>query len=344
MERIFCLLLGSILVLTVLITGFFGYYQEASNTELLEGFKKLMPTTATVIRDGETLTLYSEDLVVGDLVKLKSGDCISADIRIIESNGLKVDNSSVTGESLAQNRTSFYTNKNPLESTNMVFLGTNVVEGNGTGIVVATADMTLMGRMARLATNLGHKRTLMQQELKVFVRYITILSVLIGLTFLCVSLSNGYDFFKSFAFFIAIIVANVPEGLLVTTTACLTLTAKRLAKKNCVVKRLDCIETLGSTTVICTDKTGTLTQNVMGVVHLYYNGEVIFVGRGETSPEMTPVFRKLCRVCVLCNNADYSNGGRDKILVGDATEKAIFKCMEKFVGNIRENRSIYPKV
>lgn len=241
-----------------MVTGLFGFYQESANTAIMASFKKMVPKYALVMRDGKEMLIPSEYIVVGDIVILRAGEVIPADVRIFESNALKVDNSSITGESDPLHRTPESTDINPLETENLAFYGTNIVEGSGKGLVIACGDNTLMGHIAGLTSGLQAEETPIKKELKYFIKIITSLAVLIGIAFFILAMLIGYDFFQAFVFLIAIMVANVPEGLLVTMTACLTLTARRMSDKNCMVKQLHSIETLGSTTVICSDKTGTI--------------------------------------------------------------------------------------
>jgi sodium/potassium-transporting ATPase subunit alpha len=259
------LYLGVALAVVVIVTGVFSYYQEAKSSAIMESFKNLVPQMAVVIREGEKKTLNSRELVVGDLVEVKGGDSVPADLRVIISHGLKVDNSSLTGESEPQSRSPEYTHDNPLETKNIAFFSTNVLEGAGTGIVVNTGDRTVMGRIANLASGLEMGETPIAREIAHFIHIITAVAVFLGVTFFIIAFPLGYKWIEAVVFLIAIIVANVPEGLLATVTICLTLTAKRMASKNCLVKNLEAVETLGSTSVICSDKTGTLTQNRMTV-------------------------------------------------------------------------------
>lgn len=222
----------------------------------MESFKKMVPKFATVIRDGMAKSIPSEFIVVGDIIQVQAGALVPADLRVIESNGMKVDNSSITGESDPLLRTAKATDKNPLESENVAFYGTNVVEGSGKGLVIACGDSTLMGHIAGLTANLQPEETSLQRELHHFIKIVTAVALIIGVAFFIMAMVIGYTFFQAFIYLIAIIVANVPEGLLVTMTASLTLTARRMADKNCMVKKLQCIETLGSTNTICSDKTG----------------------------------------------------------------------------------------
>merc|ERR1712062_824880 len=165
--------------------------------------------------------------------------------------------------------------ENPLETKNLAFFSTNAVEGTARGIVVNIGDYTVMGRIAGLASGLDTGDTPIAKEIAHFIHGITGVAVFLGVTFFIIAFILGYRWLDAVIFLIGIIVANVPEGLLATVTVCLTLTAKRMASKNCLVKNLEAVETLGSTSCICSDKTGTLTQNRMTVSHLFFNKTVV---------------------------------------------------------------------
>uniref|UniRef100_A0A1A8P353 Calcium-transporting ATPase n=1 Tax=Nothobranchius rachovii TaxID=451742 RepID=A0A1A8P353_9TELE len=267
------LYLGIVLTAVVVITGCFSYFQEAKSSKIMESFKNMVPQQALVIREGEKVQINAEEVVAGDLIEVKGGDRIPADIRVISAHGCKVDNSSLTGESEPQSRSPDCTHDNPLETRNIAFFSTNCVEGTARGIVISTGDRTVMGRIATLASGLEVGRTPISIEIEHFIHIITGVAVFLGVSFFVLSLALGYTWLEAVIFLIGIIVANVPEGLLATVTVCLTLTAKRMAKKNCLVKNLEAVETLGSTSTICSDKTGTLTTNRMTVVQAYI-GEV----------------------------------------------------------------------
>ncbi|MGH0123592.1 UNVERIFIED_CONTAM: hypothetical protein FKN15_050194 [Acipenser sinensis] len=260
------LYLGVVLAAVVILTGCFSYYQEAKSSKIMESFKNMVPQQALVIRDGEKNSINAEEVVVGDLVEVKGGDRIPADLRIISANGCKVDNSSLTGESEPQTRSPDFSHENPLETRNIAFFSTNCVEGTACGIVIKTGDHTVIGRIATLTSGLEVGQTPISREIEHFIHIITGVAVFLSTTFFILSLILGYSWLEAVIFLIGIIVANVPEGLLATVTVCLTLTAKRMARRNCLVKNLEAVETLGSTSTICSDKTGTLTQNRMTVV------------------------------------------------------------------------------
>ncbi|MCI4393582.1 hypothetical protein PGIGA_G00159100 [Pangasianodon gigas] len=320
----------------------------------MDSFKNLVPQQALVVRDGEKKDIKAEDVVVGDLVEIKGGDRIPADLRIITAHGCKVDNSSLTGESEPQPRTPEFSHDNPLETKNIVFFSTNCVEGSATGIVINTGDRTVMGRIATLASSLEVGKTPIAIEIEHFIHIITTVAVFLGVTFCTLSLILGYGWLEAVIFLIGIIVANVPEGLLATVTVCLTLTAKRMAKKNCLVKNLEAVETLGSTSTICSDKTGTLTQNRMTVAHMWFDNQIHEADTtedqsGTSFDRSSPTWSALARVAGLCNRAVFlAEQANVPILkrntAGDASESALLKCIELCCGSVKDVRAKYTKV
>merc|ERR1712180_70685 len=253
------LYLGIVLSAVVTVTGVFSYYQESKSAKIMEGFKNLVPQKAMVRRNnGKREEIDAVDLTLGDIVDIKFGDRCPADLRVLECRGFKVDNSSLTGESEPQARSPDFTHENPLETKNLAFFSTNAVEGTAVGMVVNIGDNTVMGRIAGLASGLGSGQTPIAKEIEHFIHIITAVAVFLGVTFFIIAFILGYNWLDAVIFLIGIIVANVPEGLLATVTVCLTLTAKRMAAKNCLVKNLEAVETLGSTSCICSDKTVTI--------------------------------------------------------------------------------------
>nr|XP_023690680.1 sodium/potassium-transporting ATPase subunit alpha-1-like [Paramormyrops kingsleyae] len=348
------LYLGIALAFVVIITGCFSYYQEAKSCKIMDSFKNMVPQQALVYRDGDKKCINAEDVVVGDLVEIKGGDRIPADLRVIYAYCCKVDNSSLTGESEPQTRSPEFTNENPLETRNIAFFSTNCVEGTARGIVINTGDNTVMGRIATLASNLEVGQTPIAVEIEHFIHIITAVAVFLGVSFFILSLILGYGWLEAVIFLIGIIVANVPEGLLATVTVCLTLTAKRMAKKNCLVKNLEAVETLGSTSTICSDKTGTLTQNRMTVAHMWFDNQIHEADTtenqsGTSFDRSSATWVALARIAGLCNRAffkDYQSNvpvlKRD--VSGDASESALLKCIELCCGSVKEMRDKYPKL
>ncbi|GIY26490.1 hypothetical protein CDAR_223771 [Caerostris darwini] len=348
------LYLGIVLSVVVIVTGCFSYYQEARSSKIMESFKNMVPQYATIVREGQKYTIPAEGVVVGDIVEVKGGDRIPADIRVISASSCKVDNSSLTGESEPQSRSPEMTNENPLETRNLAYFSTNCVEGTCRGVVINTGDRTVMGRIANLASGLEMGDTPIAREIAHFIHLITGVAVFLGLAFFVTAFILGYHWLDAVIFLIGIIVANVPEGLLATVTVCLTLTAKRMALKNCLVKNLEAVETLGSTSTICSDKTGTLTQNRMTVAHMWFDNQII---EADTTEDQSGVqydktstgWKALSRVCCLCSRADFKAGQENipilkRECAGDASESAILKCMELAVGNVTGYRSKNPKV
>ena len=348
------LYLGIVLTAVVVVTGVFSYYQESKSSKIMESFKNLVPQHALVRRNGEKITIKAEEIAIGDIVEVKFGDRIPADIRILESRQFKVDNSSLTGESEPQARNHEFTNENPLETKNLGFFSTNAVEGTAVGMVVSIGDGTVMGRIAGLASGLSTGQTPIAKEIEHFIHLITAVAVFLGVSFFIIAFILGYHWLDAVIFLIGIIVANVPEGLLATVTVCLTLTAKRMASKNCLVKNLEAVETLGSTSTICSDKTGTLTQNRMTVAHMWFDNKIVDADTSEDQSgsgfdKNASGWKILERCASLCNRAEFK-GGQENVHIlkkevnGDASEAALLKCVELSKGNIVEYRAKNNKV
>jgi len=308
------LYLSVVIALVVLVTAVISFYQEMQSRAIMESFKNVTPPKCTVLRDGLQRTLKASRLVRGDVVLLKAGDRIPADIRVVQSYDMKVENAALTGESEHLVRSVNCTHpENPLETQNLAFLGTLCVDGTGAGVVIETGDHTFMGRIAHLAQVAETEETTLGREIARFVKMISFVAFSIGLLFFVLGALQGHSVLDCVIYMIGIIVANVPEGLLATVTVGLTLTAKRMAGKNVLVKNLESVETLGSTTCICSDKTGTLTQNRMTVTHMWYDQKVYdapSLEHCDTPPydSEARTFQLLHRCAVLCNEAVFDMG------------------------------------
>ncbi|XP_073425979.1 potassium-transporting ATPase alpha chain 2-like isoform X2 [Dendrobates tinctorius] len=346
--------LAIILIAVVVLTALFAYYQEAKSTNIMAGFKNMVPQQALVLRDGKRIEMIAENLVVGDIVFIKGGDKIPADIRVFESHGCKVDNSSLTGESEAQPRGMECTDDNPLETRNLGFFSTTCLEGTASGIAINTGDRTVIGRIASLASQVGNQKTPIALEIEHFVHLISGLAVGVGIVFFIIAICMGYRALDAIIFCIGIVVAYVPEGLLATVTVCLSLTAKRMAKKSCLVKNLEAVETLGSTSVICSDKTGTLTQNRMTVSHMWFdnlihNADTSEEQTGEKFDQSSPTWQSLAKIATLCNRAEFC-ADQEKVIInkrsvnGDASEAALLKFTENVLGKVMDIRDRNEKV
>lgn len=225
--------LGAVLVLVVLLTGIFAYYQEAKSTNIMASFSKMIPQQALVLRDSEKKVIPAEQLVVGDIVEIKGGDQIPADIRLLFTQGCKVDNSSLTGESEPQPRSSECTHDSLLETKNIGFYSTTCLEGTATGLVISTGDHTVIGQIASLASGVGNEKTPIAVEIEHFVHIVAGVAISVGVMFFIIAVSMKYQVLDSIIFLIGIIVANVPEGLLATVTVSPCHAAARPRPRQC---------------------------------------------------------------------------------------------------------------
>ncbi|ESO03268.1 hypothetical protein HELRODRAFT_185638 [Helobdella robusta] len=349
------LYLGFVLVGIIIVNGAFSYYMEVKSSYIVESFKDLAPQFATVYRKGEKMNVHAEELVVGDIVEVKPGDRIPADLRLIITRGFKVDNSALTGESEPKVRTADYTNENPLETRNLVFYSTTVVEGMARGVVIATGDRTVMGRIANMSARMElGSESLLSQELQYLILILSIIGGSLSLLFFFIALIDQFFWIDALRFLVGIIIACVPEGLLPTITMCLAISSMKMSYKNCMVRNLEAIETLGSTSVICSDKSGTLTQNKMKVSRMWFDNQIFNADfslnqeNAEYSRTM-PSWMALARAAMLCNRAEFVNpmdntDPMKRPCSGDPLEVAILRFLECSIGNTYDFRTRNRKV
>ena len=349
------LVLGFALIFVVLITGTFSFYQESREADMKKEFDQLLPSRATVIRDGVEMEIDAEDIVLGDIVTIKMGDQIAADIRIFDTKNFKVDNSSLTGESEPQYRSPECTNANALMTDNLVFHSTFCVEGWAKGIVINTGDLTVTGRLASYSIEHERKETPISAEVSSFMHIISISACVLGCFLFVVAFMLGYYWIDAILFLIGIIVACVPEGMLAIVTIALSITSKRMSRKNCLVRNLEAVETLGATSVIITDKTGTLTSNRLTVAHTWVDNQI---GQVDTAADENPqidfdtsshAWKNAARVAVLCNSANFIPEDLDlpvmlRRIDGDPTESGLLKCVEAVEGNTALFRQMHKQV
>src|SRR6056297_348788 len=283
----------------------------------MESFRDMLPSMITAMRDGRPREVPAGELVPGDVIILNEGDRVPADGRLIEAKELKVDNASLTGKSEPLLLDEGKSAEAVLESPNMVFSGSLVQNGEGRVVLVETGMTTQIGSIVELTKSTEVHETPIHKELKYFIKVISFIAIFLGVSFFAVSVAIGNGVIGSLIFAIGIIVANVPEGLLPTVTLSLTMASRRMAAKNALIKNLESVETLGSTTVICTDKTGTLTQNRLGVNTVVVGGEAYHVD--DRLVDGAPAFDRLLAVMCVCNNAYLTEDG----YAGDATEGAL---------------------
>ena len=294
---------GYAIVTVILVSGLFSFWQEYRVEQTLAALRKLLPQQAQVLREGKVTRVPAEQLVPGDIVHLEQGDNIPADCRLIEAFGARVNNAVVTGESLPKAREADPSDVDDLiHSKNVVLAGTSLVSGQAKAVVFATGMHTEFGKIAHLTQTAVEEVSPLRKEIAHLSRLTIILAVLIGLLFFSLGWMIGIPFWKAFIFAIGIIVAMVPEGLLPTLTLALVLATQRMAKRNVLIRYLPSVETLGSTTVICTDKTGTLTQNHMMVRRLYL-GETFDSPAGvKQKPDFADLYRPFFQAARMCHD------------------------------------------
>ncbi|OGQ88463.1 MAG: ATPase [Deltaproteobacteria bacterium RIFOXYD12_FULL_56_24] len=279
--------LGYAILAAVLINATFTFWQEYRADQAMEELLKLMPTKVSLRREGKIIASMAHEIVPGDIILLEEGDKVAADGILLESNSLFLNLSSLNGESAPVARDLMPGEaKRPLDAKNMVFAGTTVLSGSGVAVASATGNATEFGKIASLTKNVRKAITPMQREIIHITRTFTIIALGMGCIFFALGLFSGKGIMTASIFALALIVANVPEGLLPTISLSLSLASQRMARRNALIKNLDSVETLGSVTVICTDKTGTLTKNEMTLKLLWLAGgeEISISGEGYREP------------------------------------------------------------
>src|SRR3989337_2474109 len=255
------LTLGLAIVGVIFINAIFTFIQEYRAEKAVEKLKLLLPFYVKVIREGKEKEIPAREIVPGDLIILSEGDKAPADSRLIETTYLMVNNAPLTGESEPVPLDHEPRDGEPIQSRNISFAGTTVVSGSGKGIVFATGMRTEFGMIAHLTGTVTSGLSPLQKEIIKITRIIAAIATAMGVIFFAAGHFTGRTFWENFLFAVGIIVANVPEGLLPTVTLSLAMGSQRMAKRKALIKTLTSVETLGSVSVICTDKTGTLTQN-----------------------------------------------------------------------------------
>jgi sodium/potassium-transporting ATPase subunit alpha len=307
------LFVAIVLFIVVFLTGFLQFHEEGKAYKIIDSFSQMLATTCTVIRDGKQHDkLPAEELVIGDLVLIKNGDKVSADMVLLLCRGLKTENASLTGESepvscsdqASSESTSIF------ECKNIAFNGSLCFDGMAIGLVVRTGDATAIGTIARLASDTKLQESTLQKEVRTFVKLVAIVALIMAVVFFVASIfiqkaKTSTEIITLFVNgFLIIIVANVPQGLPATVTSLLSLAARSMAQRSVLVKRLDCVETLGSTSIICSDKTGTLTKNEMTVTGVWYNRRLVMRHRLEAESFFGQEPQALLyRAAILCNGA-----------------------------------------
>ncbi len=354
--------LGWAIWAVIVINAIFSFWQEFRAEKAADALKKLLPQFARVLRDGHEAKIPAEELVPGDVIILSEGDHISADARLVEESEMRVDLSTLNGESAPARRTaeaSLREGLSTMERPNLVFAGTTVSAGTGKAVVFATGMSTEFGKIARLTQTVGEDLSPLQKEVNRVTKIVTAMAMGIGVLLFFLSVFViGRPLSEGFIFSVGMVVAFVPEGLLPTVTLSLAMGVQRMAKRNALIKKLSSVETLGSCTVICTDKTGTLTQNEMTVREAWIAGQhftlsgVGYEPKGEfhLAPSGRAVpsaeLRELVLGAALCNNAKLvpPQGEKGWTILGDPTEAALLVAAAK--GGLTHADAVkeYPRV
>ncbi|HSD57011.1 MAG TPA: HAD-IC family P-type ATPase, partial [Methanotrichaceae archaeon] len=343
--------LGIAIWLVNLINGLFSYWQEHKAEKAVEALARMLPVHVRVIRDGTERQIPAEELVPGDVIMLSEGNLVSADARLVQENELRVDQSSLTGESRPVRRSAEPVRSG--EPKNLVFAGTSVAAGTGVAVVYATGASTRFGSISKLTQSTVRELSPLQREMKGVTRAVTLIAVGVGLViFLLSFLLTGMSPDEGFIFAIGMIVAFVPEGLLPTVTLALAMSVQRMARRNAIIKRLSVVETLGSATVICTDKTGTLTQNEMTVTDIFVGDHKLTVTGSGYAPEgqilgREPVeedLRQTLMAAGLCNDARIAEKSGRWMALGDPTEAALIALAEKAGVDLEAESGRFPRL
>jgi len=341
---------SAIILAVVLVNAVFSLFQEWRAEKAMETLKSWMPEYAKVIRDGELQKILVRDLVPGDLIVLEEGDRVPADARLTEAFDLWTNNVPLTGESEPQPRTTKAiktVDSAYLDVPNLVFMSTSVATGQGRAVVVKTGMETKFGQIAGLTQEIKEEASPLQKEIAYTARYDFILAITVGVAFFLVSLILLHvQLFAAILFMIGVMVALVPEGLQVTVSSALAISVLKMARENVLVKRLSAVQTLGSVTMICTDKTGTITKGEMTATKMWVQDKVVEVLGSGFNPvgdftnsgkllekEDSGTIERLLEISALCNSAKLeppSDRNRSWSIVGDPTDGALLVAAIKY--------------
>jgi Ca2+-transporting ATPase len=349
-----------VIAAVLLLNALIGYIQEVKAEKQVRALKKMVVAKARVLRDGKELEVNSEELVPGDIVFLASGARVPADVRLIKTIELRADESMLTGESVPAEKASAVIaedNLTPGDQKNMAFMGTVVVNGRAKGVAVATGSRTVLGHIAKDVQEIGMIKSPLQEKIDRFAHTIGIIVLIAATLLFLIGILVGESAKDMFMTAVAAAVATIPEGLPIVVTIALAIGVARMAQQNAIIRKLPAVETLGSTTVICSDKTGTLTKNEM-TVSLAYDGRRIYEvtgsgyePQGEIMEEGRPIIAAadldlamLFRIGLLCNESDIYVEEDDYKVDGDPTEGALIVSAMKAGLDPKEQRQRYPQL
>lgn len=315
-----------IILIVVIVNAIIGVTQENKAEKSLEALQKLSSHAAKVIRNGELTVVSSSNLVPGDIVVLETGDYVPADLRIIEAVNLKSQEASLTGESVPVEKNAEIIEQDEVDigdRNNMLFSSSLITYGRGKGIVVETGMNTEVGKIAGILSETGDNETPLQNRLNKLGKTLGIVALVICAVIFVIGIVYGKNWIDMFMTAVSLAVAAIPEGLAAVSTIVLAIGVQRMVKKNAIIKKLPAVETLGSSTVICSDKTGTLTQNKMTVQKIYVDNEIMDIEtleKADTDITKISELERLVHISMLCNDTKITT---DNKLTGDPTETAL---------------------
>jgi Ca2+-transporting ATPase len=348
---------GFVVFGVVIINALIGFIQEYQSSKEIAALKKMVPDTASVIRDGHPQTVQSSQLVPGDIVVLQSGDKIPADIRLLEVRSLRAIEAALTGESIPSEKTTdtICEEVSLGDRKNLAFSGTSVASGTARGVVVQTGTATELGKINTMLIGTKSPETPLTRSIARVAKILTFAILLVGATFFCIALLRGYPIADAILASIALAVAAIPEGMPAIITIALAIGVRRMANRKAVIRHLPAVETLGSTTVICSDKTGTITKNEMTVRNVwtlqnagYFTGTGydpsgnLYVNESECT-DLPEDLQELLTAGVLCNDAYLRNKNKNWIIEGDPTEGALLTSAQKAGLAVEHLRSCNPR-
>lgn len=348
----------SVILAVVIVNAFIGFIQEGKAEKALDAIRQMLSLKATVVRENERQSISATALVPGDIVLLEPGDKVPADIRLIQAHGLIVDESILTGESVAVEKDASPVPKEALlsERTCIVYSGTLVKSGQAKGVVVATAQSTEIGQISHLLSKVTLLKTPLVQQIDTFAKWLTVFILIsVGLLLIYGYFVQHHPFDELFMAVVGLSVAAIPAGLPAVLSITLAVGAQAMARRKAIIRRLPAIETLGSVSVICTDKTGTLTKNEMTVVSVLCAQHDFNVGGSGYAPAggiitlhnqiidkaQHPVLTHLAHAALLCNDADLHKDQNDWVVAGDPMEGALLTFAEKAGLSVIEERKIW---
>ncbi|WP_426554135.1 calcium-translocating P-type ATPase, SERCA-type [Bacillus velezensis] len=329
----------------VFVNGVLGFFQERRAEKSLHALKELSTPYVSALRDGSWKKIQSKELVPGDIMKFSSGDRIGADVRIVEAKSLEIEESALTGESIPVVKQADKLRKPDVslgDISNMAFMGTIVTRGSGIGVVVGTGMNTAMGKIADMLESAGSLSTPLQRRLEELGKILIIVALLLTVLVVAVGVLQGHELYSMFLAGVSLAVAAIPEGLPAIVTVALSIGVQRMIKQKSIVRKLPAVETLGCASVICSDKTGTLTQNKMTVTHMWSGGKTFKVSGIGYEPEGVftrdereiklkdeKILEQMLVFGALCNTSEIALKDGHYVLDGDPTEGALLTAARK---------------